>query len=53
MHVRVKLFAGLRERAGTETLSLTEHFHSEETALAEPARGLRELAERLSAQWSR
>ena len=47
---------GYREAASagvTETLSLTEHFGSEETALAEPARGLRELAERLSGQWSR
>lgn len=47
---------GYREAAGagvTETLSLTDHFGSEEIALAEPARGLRELAERLSRQWSR
>jgi len=47
---------GYREAAGagvTETLSLTDHFGSEEIALAEPARGLRELAERLAAQWSR
>jgi glycerate kinase len=47
---------GYREAAGagvTETLSLTEHFGSAETALAEPARGLRELAERLASQWSR
>ena len=47
---------GYREAAAagvTETLSLTEHFKSEETALAEPARGLRELAEHLSRQWSR
>ncbi len=47
---------GYREAASagvTETLSLTEHFGSEATALAEPARGLRELAERLSVQWSR
>ncbi|MFI5895984.1 glycerate kinase [Actinoplanes sp. NPDC051513] len=47
---------GYREAASagvTETLSLTEHFGSEETALSEPARGLRELAERLSSQWSR
>ncbi|WP_433302474.1 glycerate kinase family protein [Actinoplanes sp. CA-030573] len=47
---------GYREAASagvTETLSLTEHFGSAETALAEPARGLRELSERLSAQWSR
>jgi glycerate kinase len=47
---------GYREAAGagvTETLSLTEHFGSEQIALAEPARGLRELAEHLSRQWSR
>jgi glycerate kinase len=47
---------GYREAASagvTETLSLTDHFGSEQTALAEPARGLLELAERLSVQWSR
>ncbi|WP_203783038.1 glycerate kinase family protein [Paractinoplanes rishiriensis] len=47
---------GYREAASagvTETLSLTEHFGSEETALREPARGLRELAGHLSQQWSR
>jgi glycerate kinase len=47
---------GYREAASagvTETLSLTEHFGSEETALREPARGLRELAGRLASQWSR
>ena len=47
---------GYREAAGagvTETLSLTDHFGSETTAMEEPARGLREIAERLSAQWSR
>jgi glycerate 2-kinase len=46
---------GYREAAAagvTETLSLTEHFGSEETALAEPARGLRELAARIARQWS-
>ncbi|MEV6346042.1 glycerate kinase [Actinoplanes sp. NPDC051851] len=37
----------------TETRTLVEHFGSVETALSEPARGLRELAERLSGQWSR
>ena len=37
----------------TETHTLVEHFGSVETALAEPARGLRELATRLSGQWSR
>jgi glycerate kinase len=47
---------GYREAASagvTETLSLTDHFGSEQIALAEPARGLRELAERLAGQWSR
>ena len=47
---------GYREAASagvTETLSLTEHFGSEETALSEPARGLRELSGRLARQWSR
>ncbi|MGK5684688.1 glycerate kinase family protein [Actinoplanes sp. URMC 104] len=47
---------GYREAAAagvTETYSLTEHFGSTEIALAEPARGLRELAARLSEQWSR
>jgi glycerate kinase len=46
---------GYREAASagvTETLSLTDHFGSEETALREPARGLRELAGRLARQWS-
>ncbi|GIF11800.1 glycerate kinase family protein [Actinoplanes teichomyceticus] len=37
----------------TETHTLVEHFGSVETALTEPARGLRELAARLSRQWSR
>ena len=47
---------GYREAASagvTETLSLTEHFGSEETALSEPARGLREVSARLARQWSR
>ncbi|MGX6601731.1 glycerate kinase family protein [Micromonosporaceae bacterium Da 78-11] len=47
---------GFREAASagvTETYSLTEHFGSEETALAEPDRGLRELTARLATQWSR
>jgi len=47
---------GYREAAAagvTETYSLTEHFGSTETAMTEPARGLRELAGRLSEQWSR
>lgn len=47
---------GHREAAAagvTETHTLVEHFGSVETALAEPARGLRELAAALAAQWSR
>jgi glycerate kinase len=37
----------------TETHTLVEHFGDVGTALAEPARGLRELATRLAGQWSR
>jgi len=37
----------------TETHTLVEHFDSVERAMAEPARGLRELSERISRQWSR
>ncbi|MFC3988651.1 glycerate kinase family protein [Actinoplanes siamensis] len=37
----------------TETHTLVQHFGSVATAMAEPARGLRELAGRLSRQWSR
>jgi glycerate 2-kinase len=47
---------GYREAASagvTETFSLTDHFGSTETAMAEPARGLSELAGQLSEQWSR
>jgi glycerate 2-kinase len=47
---------GHREAANagvSDLYSLVEHFGSEETALAEPARGLRELAARLAGQWSR
>ncbi|MFB9359007.1 glycerate kinase family protein [Actinoplanes nipponensis] len=47
---------GYREAAAagvTETYALIEHFGSEERALAEPARGLREVAARLAGQWSR
>jgi glycerate kinase len=47
---------GYREAAAagvTETHTLVEHFGSVRTALAEPARGLRELAGRLAEQWSR
>ncbi|WP_229073831.1 glycerate kinase [Actinoplanes sp. DH11] len=47
---------GHREAAAagvTETYTLVEHFGSVERALAEPARGLRELSGRLAEQWSR
>jgi glycerate 2-kinase len=47
---------GYREAANagvTEMHSLVEHFGSERKALAEPARGLREIAARLATQWSR
>ncbi|MFD0517337.1 glycerate kinase family protein [Paractinoplanes durhamensis] len=47
---------GFREAASagvTETLSLTDHFGSEATALAEPARGLTEIAGQLAQHWSR
>ncbi|WP_203820852.1 glycerate kinase family protein [Paractinoplanes ferrugineus] len=47
---------GFREAASagvTETVSLTDHFGSERTALAEPARGLTEIAGELSRHWSR
>ncbi|MEV6599341.1 glycerate kinase [Actinoplanes sp. NPDC051346] len=47
---------GYREAANagvTETYALLEHFGSEERALAEPARGLREIGSRLASQWSR
>jgi len=47
---------GYREAASagvTETYALVEHFGSEAQALAEPARGLREVAARLARQWSR
>ncbi|WP_433829141.1 glycerate kinase family protein [Actinoplanes sp. CA-015351] len=47
---------GYREAAAagvTETHTLVEHFGSVETALAEPARGLRELSASLAGQWSR
>ncbi|MEU8662332.1 glycerate kinase family protein [Actinoplanes philippinensis] len=47
---------GQREAAAagvTETHTLVEHFGDVRTALAEPARGLRELATRLAGQWSR
>jgi glycerate kinase len=47
---------GHREAANagvTEMHSLVDHFGSTEQALAEPVRGLREIAARLAAQWSR
>jgi glycerate kinase len=47
---------GYREAAAagvTETFALVGHFGSEQQALAEPARGLREVAARLAGQWSR
>jgi glycerate kinase len=47
---------GHREAAAagvTELHSLVEHFGSTEQALAEPARGLRELGAELAGQWSR
>lgn len=47
---------GHREAAAagvTELHSLVEHFGSTEQALAEPARGLRELGAALAGQWSR
>jgi glycerate kinase len=47
---------GHREAANagvTELHSLVEHFGSTEQALAEPARGLREIGARLAGQWSR
>jgi glycerate 2-kinase len=47
---------GYREAASagvTETYALVEHFGSVEQALAEPARGLREVSARLARQWSR
>ncbi|GAA2901823.1 hypothetical protein Acy02nite_10740 [Actinoplanes cyaneus] len=37
----------------TETHTLVEHFGSVDQAMAEPARGLRELSERIARQWSR
>jgi glycerate kinase len=48
--------AGRRESAAagvTETWSLVEHFGDQARAMAEPGRGLREIAGRLAGQWSR
>jgi glycerate kinase len=47
---------GHRETAAagvSETYSLVDHFGSVEKALAQPARGLREIAARAATQWSR
>jgi glycerate kinase len=47
---------GHREAASagvSELYSLVEHFGSVDLALAEPARGLREIAADLARQWSR
>ncbi|WP_067506262.1 glycerate kinase [Actinoplanes sp. TFC3] len=47
---------GYREAAAagvTETHALVDHFDSEQLALAEPARGLREVVARLAQQYSR
>jgi glycerate kinase len=47
---------GHREAANagiSETYSLVDHFGSVDLALAEPARGLREIAARAATQWSR
>lgn len=47
---------GMREAAAagvTETHSLVDHFGGTDQALAEPARGLREIGARLAGQWSR
>ncbi len=47
---------GRREAAAagvTDTYALVDHFGDEARALAEPARGLREVGARLAGQWSR
>ncbi|MEV4414715.1 glycerate kinase [Catellatospora sp. NPDC049609] len=51
-----RVTTGRREQGAagvTEAHALVDHFGSVELALAEPARGLRELAARLATQWSR
>jgi glycerate kinase len=51
-----RIETGHREAASagvSEMYSLVDHFGSVDKALAEPARGLRELAARAAAQWSR
>jgi glycerate kinase len=49
-----RVTTGRREQGAagiSEAYSLTDHFGSTEQAMAEPARGLRELAARLARQW--
>jgi glycerate kinase len=51
-----RVTTGRREQGAagvTEAFSLVEHFGSVEWAMAEPVRGLRELASRLATQYSR
>lgn len=51
-----RVTTGRREQGAagvTEAHALVDHFGSVDLALAEPARGLRELAARLAHQWSR
>ncbi len=51
-----RVTTGRREQGAagvTEAYALVDHFGSVDLALAEPARGLRELATRLAGQWSR
>jgi len=51
-----RVSAGRREAANagvTETHSLVDHFGSESEAMARPADGLTEIAEKLARQWSR
>ncbi|GIF95367.1 glycerate kinase family protein [Catellatospora citrea] len=51
-----RVTTGRREQGAagvTEAYALVDHFGSVDLALAEPTRGLRELASRLARQWSR
>ena len=51
-----RVTTGRREQGAagvTDAYALVEHFGDVETALAQPARGLRELSARLAGQWSR
>ncbi|GAB4053226.1 glycerate kinase family protein [Catellatospora paridis] len=51
-----RVTTGRREQGAagvTEAYALVDHFGSVDLALAEPARGLRELSARLAGQWSR